>query len=103
MKYKGFFGRIEYVDDAKSFHGEIVGLKDIITFKGKSVDELEKAFHDSVDVYLAWCTENNEKPEKTFSGTFNLRIPPNLRARLAIQANALGVSLNTYVAEKLKT
>ena len=102
MKYKGFLGHVEYDDDAKIFHGEIVGLKDVITFQGKTVDELEKAFRDSVEDYLAWCSERGEQPEKTFSGTFNLRIPPELHAKLSVQAKALGLSLNSYVTEKLK-
>jgi predicted HicB family RNase H-like nuclease len=48
------------------------------------------------------CQERGEKPEKTFSGTFNLRINPDLHAKLSIRAKALGLSLNSYVAEKLK-
>lgn len=102
MKYKGFLGHIEYDDEAKIFHGEIAGLKDVITFQGKSVEELERAFRDSVEDYLAWCCERGETPEKTFSGTFNLRIPPELHAKLSIQAKAMGLSLNSYVTEKLK-
>lgn len=102
MHYKGYLGHVEYDDEAKIFHGEVVGLKDIITFQGKSVKELEQAFHDSVNDYLTWCKERGEKPEKTFSGTFNLRIPPELHARLAFQAKTKGVSLNSYVAEKLR-
>ena len=66
MKYKGYIGHVEYDDDAKIFHGEVVGLSDMITFQGKSVDELEQAFKDSVDDYLKWCRERGEKPEKTF-------------------------------------
>lgn len=102
MKYKGYIGHVEYDDDAKIFHGEVVGLKDIITFQGKSVEELGQAFHDSINDYLAWCKERGEKPEKTFSGTFNLRIPPELHAKLALQAKTIGISLNSYVAEKLR-
>jgi predicted HicB family RNase H-like nuclease len=71
MKYKGYIGHVEYDDEAKLFHGEVVGLRDIITFQGKSVEELEQAFKDSIDDYLTWCKERREKPEKTFSGTFN--------------------------------
>ena len=55
MKYKGYIGHVEYDDEAKIFHGEVVGLKDIITFQGSSVEELEEAFKDSVEDYLAWC------------------------------------------------
>lgn len=101
MKYKGYIGHVEYDDEAKIFHGEVVGLKDIITFQGSSVEELEQAFKDSVEDYLAWCKKRKEKPEKTFSGTFNLRIPPDLHARLALQAKSLGVSLNSFIAQTL--
>ncbi len=101
MKYKGYIGHVEYDDEAKIFHGEVVGLKDIITFQGSSVEELEHAFKDSVEDYLAWCKKRKEKPEKTFSGTFNLRIPPDLHARLALQAKSMGVSLNAFIAQTL--
>lgn len=103
MKYKNYFGEVKYDDEAKIFHGEVVGLRDIITFQGTSVDELEQEFHDSVDDYLAWCKKRKEKPEKTFSGTFNLRISPELHAKLAFQAQTMGVSLNSYVTEKLRS
>lgn len=102
MKYKGYIGHVEYDDDAKIFHGEVVGLRDVITFQGKSVEELEQAFKDSVDDYLAWCKKRKEKPEKTFSGTFNLRIPRDLHAQLALQAKAEGTSLNSYIAQTLR-
>ena len=65
MKYKGYLGHVVYDDDAKIFHGELVGLRDVITFQGKSVADLEKAFMDSVDDYVAWCKERGEVPEKT--------------------------------------
>lgn len=66
MKYKGYIGHIEYDDAVKIFHGEVVGLRDIITFQGRGVKELKQFFKDSVDDYLCWCKKRNEKPEKTF-------------------------------------
>lgn len=102
MKYKGYIGHVVYDDEAKIFHGEVVGLKDIITFQGITVEELEQAFKDSIDDYLAWCKKRKEKPEKTFSGTFNLRIPPDLHAKLALQAKSMGISLNTFISQSLK-
>jgi len=54
MKYKGYIGLVDYDDDAKIFHGEIIGIKDVITFQGDSVKEIEKAFKDSVDDYLSF-------------------------------------------------
>ena len=59
MKYKGYQGHVTYDDDAKIFHGEVVGLRDVITFQGDSVKELEHAFKDSIDEYLAFCKKHN--------------------------------------------
>lgn len=101
MKYKGYIGQVSYDDDAKIFHGEVVGLRDVITFQGTSVRELEKAFKDSVDDYLAWCEERGEEPEKSFSGNLRIRISPSLHAKLAREATLHGESLNAFITEKL--
>jgi predicted HicB family RNase H-like nuclease len=42
----------------------VVGLRDVITFQGKSVAELKKALAVSVEDYLAFCKERGEEPEK---------------------------------------
>ena len=57
MKYKGYIGQVTYDDEARLFHGRVIGLKDVITFQGKTADEINQAFKDSVDHYLAWCKE----------------------------------------------
>src|SRR5260221_4413230 len=62
--YKGYRADIVYDDEAKLFHGEVVGLKDVITFQGTTLSELEQAFKDSIDDYLVWCQERGEKSEK---------------------------------------
>lgn len=57
MKYKGYCGQVAYDDEAQLFHGQVTGLKDTITFQGATVEELEQAFRDSIDDYVAWCKE----------------------------------------------
>ena len=49
MEYKGYIGMVEYDDQAKLFHGDVINIKTVITFQGKSVDEIEQAFCDSID------------------------------------------------------
>lgn len=102
MKYKGYTGHVEYDDDAKIFHGELLGIKDVVTFQGISVDEIEQSFKDSVDDYLAFCAERGEEPDRPFSGKFNLRIPPKLHAKLSIAAQLHGESLNNYITKMLQ-
>lgn len=101
MKYKGYIGKVEYDDEAKIMHGEVIGLKDVITFQATTVQELEKAFCDSIDDYLYWCKERKEKPEKMFSGKLNVRMSPDLHAHLALEAAKKGLSLNDFINEKL--
>ncbi len=55
MKYKGYTAYYQYDAKVKILHGEVVGIKDIITFQGRNMDELENAFKGSVDDYLNWC------------------------------------------------
>lgn len=48
MEYKGCIGVVEFDDSAKIFHGEVVNTRDVITFQGTSVEEIENAFRDSI-------------------------------------------------------
>ena len=101
MKYKGYIGRVVYDEDAKIFHGEVIGLKDVITFQGESVKELEQEFKNSVNDYLTLCLERSEKPEKTFSGNIHVRMKPDLHAHLFAEALRMGISLNDFITKKL--
>jgi predicted HicB family RNase H-like nuclease len=44
MEYKGYFGKVEFDEAANVFHGEIINLRDVITFEGQTVEELKQAF-----------------------------------------------------------
>ena len=102
MKHKGYQGHVNYDEEAKIFHGEVIGLRDAITFQGTSVDELEQAFKDSVDEYLDFCIELARAPEKPFSGKLVLRLPPEIHERAAYQAKCNDVSLNTWIKQGIQ-
>jgi len=102
MQYKGYSACIEYVQEAGTFHGEVVDLKDVITFQGKSVAELQQAFEDSVEDYLEFCRSRGEKPERPYSGKFVLRIPPELHKEIFLRAAQSGQSLNSWVKAVLE-
>jgi predicted HicB family RNase H-like nuclease len=102
MSYKGYVGRIEFDDEANLFHGEVVNTRDVITFQGKSVDEIRSAFLESVDDYLAFCEERGEPAENPCSGRLLTRISPQLHRQLSVAAAAEGTSLNHWVAERLQ-
>lgn len=103
MEYKGYIGKVEYDDHAGIFHGEVINLRDVITFQGETVEEIRQAFRESVDDYLEFCADRGEEPEKPFSGKFMLRIPPELHRKIYVRAKTSDKSLNSWVAEVLET
>ena len=103
LGYKGYQGRFEYDPDADIFHGDVLHINDVITFQGRSIDELKAALAESVDVYLEYCEKKGRAPEKPFSGTFNVRLTPEVHQRIAIRAAHDGISLNRWVVKTLET
>jgi predicted HicB family RNase H-like nuclease len=99
MEYKGYLGRVIFDDEADIFHGEVINLRDVITFEGKTVDELRHAFRDSVEDYLEFCAELGEEPERPFSGKFTVRISPELHRKVYVRAKLEDKSINRWVAD----
>lgn len=102
MSHKGYEAVVSYDEEAEIFHGEVVNLRDVITFQGRSVEELKKAMAESIDDYLEFCRERGEEPEKPFSGQFVVRIDPELHRAVATASRAQGLSLNKWVAQALE-
>ena len=102
MEHKGYIGKVEFDDESGVFHGEVISLRDVVTFEGKTVVELRKAFRDSVDDYLEFCAERNEPPEKPYSGRFVARVEPSLHKAIAARAKLANKSLNAWVHDVLQ-
>ena len=102
MTYKGYQAKVEMDEEAGLFHGEVLNTRDVITFQGRSVRELKRAFADSVDDYIEFCAARGEDPEKPFSGKFLVRVSPEMHREIMAEARQQGKSLNTYVSEKLQ-
>ena len=102
MQYKGYTGKVDFDDEANIFHGEVIGLRDVITFQGKTVEALQEAFRVSVDDYLEFCAKRGEKPEKPFTGKFMVRLTPDLHRKVYVAAKKSGSSLNAWILQTLE-
>ena len=103
IEYKSYIGNVEFDDEASIFHGEVINLRDVVTFQGETVKQLRKAFQDSIDDYLEFCDERGETPEKPFSGKFMVRIEPELHKALSMRAKLSHKSLNAWIHDTLET
>ena len=102
MNHKGYLAHIEYDQEDKILIGRVVGIRDGINFHGNNGDEIETAFIEAVEGYLAACGEIGQKPEKPYSGKISLRIPVEVHAAVATAAEARGDSLNKWIRETLE-
>lgn len=102
MKYKGYESVIKYSDEDETFVGEVINTRDILIFDGNDTAEVKASFHAVVDEYIEDCMAENKEPDKIFSGQFVMRIKPELHRELFARAKQAGLSLNTFVSQKLK-
>jgi predicted HicB family RNase H-like nuclease len=102
MEYKGYIGHVEFDNEAELFHGEVINTRDVITFQGKTVEEIKSAFRDSIDDYLDYCAKLGQEPEKPFTGKFMVRIPPDLHRKIYLAAKQSGESINAWIKEQLE-
>ena len=102
LHYKNYIGSIEYSEEDNILYGKLQGIRALVEYEGNTIQELVEDFHTAVDDYLAVCEANNEEPEKSFKGSFNIRISPDLHKKAAIYAINHNVSLNSVVEQALQ-
>jgi len=102
MTYDCYVATVELDEDAGLFHGEVINTRDVLTFQGRTLDELRAAFADTIADYAAWCQERGREPERPYSGNFTVRISPELHRRVATAAARSGKSVNGFVTEALE-
>lgn len=101
LEYKEFIGSVEYSNKDDILFGKIIGISSLVSFEGDSIKSLREDFEGAVDDYLDICEANNVVPEKSYKGSFNIRISPVLHKELALISSSRGVSLNNVVREAL--
>jgi predicted HicB family RNase H-like nuclease len=101
MTHEGYVATIELDEGQGIFHGEVVNTRDVLTFQGRTLDELRAAFADTVEDYVTWCRERAKEPERPYSGNFTVRVSPELHRHVATAAARAGKSVNAFVAQAL--
>lgn len=102
LTYKGYIGSVNFSDKDNLFFGKIEGINGLVNFEGESVSELRKAFQEVVDDYLAYCEEEGIQPHKSYSGSLNVRISPEIHNKIAMLAKQAGVSINDFIKDALE-
>ena len=102
LRYKGYTTTIKYSTEDVVLYGKIEGINDLVCFNSDSAIEIVNEFHKAVDEYLAICKAKGIDPNKPYSGTFNIRIHPELHRQLAVMAREDNRSINFEVELAVK-
>jgi predicted HicB family RNase H-like nuclease len=70
-------------------------------FYAQDLDGLRREGEISLRVFLDACAERGIEPRKSYSGKFNVRVPPDLHGAIVAAASANGKSLNQWVVDTL--
>ena len=102
MEYKGYLGTVEFSAADKVLFGKVLGIKGLISYEGNSVQSLRDDFEGAIDEYIELCAKEGVEPQRTYRGTFNVRVSPELHKALAFYAASHGQTLNSTVEEAIK-
>lgn len=101
-EYKGYLGSAEVDTDGGVLAGKLLFLRDSIAYSAETPAQLETAFREAVDEYLATCAEHGDEPDVPCKGSFNVRVDPDLHRRAATHARARRMNLNQFVVQALE-
>ncbi|MCM2286105.1 MAG: type II toxin-antitoxin system HicB family antitoxin [Desulfobacula sp.] len=101
MDINGYKAVIQYDPVIDQFRGEFLGLNGGADFYAENIEDLRREAMISLNVFLDICQKENLCPYKEYSGKFNLRVSPELHAKIVERAAAEGKSLNQCVSDML--
>ncbi|MBC8183498.1 type II toxin-antitoxin system HicB family antitoxin [candidate division KSB1 bacterium] len=102
LKHNGYTGHVEFDDEADIFHSEVLDTRDVITFQGKTVENIKTAFRESIDDYLDFCASRGKNPNTSFSGKLMVKMNPELHHKIYHKAIKSAKNFNDWIVETLE-
>jgi predicted HicB family RNase H-like nuclease len=97
LRYKNFIGSVHFSAEDECFFGKIEGVDDLVTFEGRDVDELKRSFREACEDYFRLCRQAGKPLQKSYKGSFNVRLTAELHQKAVRKSSLLGISLNQLV------
>lgn len=93
LEYKGYVGSYDYVPEEKEYHGKLTGITNLVTFGGKTPEEVHKSFREAVKDYIGLLDEVKEPldQEDVLSRLKELRMQLKVSIDLAAIASNKGI------------
>lgn len=102
MKYKGYYGSVNYDEDDLVLYGKLEFIRSLVSYEGETVAGIKEAFEQAVNDYITMCEQENISLEKPFKGSFNIRIGESLHERAVMSALKRNIKLNEFVKQAIE-
>jgi len=102
IEHRGYYGTVEFSSNDNVLYGKVLGIDGLISYEGKSVQELKCDFIEAIEDYLKMCADEGVEPQRAYRGKFNVRVSPELHKTLAYYSAAHGQTLNSTVEEAIR-
>jgi predicted HicB family RNase H-like nuclease len=99
--HRGYYGSIEASPEDDCLFGKLQFIRALVSYEGRTVSELEQAFHEAVADYLADCESAGRAPELPCKGSFNVRVGHALHLAASVAAARRNVTLNDLTRRAL--
>jgi predicted HicB family RNase H-like nuclease len=97
LTYKDYYTTVSFDAQQGYLYGKVEGIADLVTFEADGPHEVQAAFEEAVEDYLAFCADVGKAPDRAYKGKFNVRIDPKLH-----RAAEQGKSLNQFVEDTIR-
>jgi predicted HicB family RNase H-like nuclease len=97
LEYSGYRAEIEFSAEDDLLVGKVADVDAVIMFAADNVTDLKAEFEAAIDTYLSECEQSGMEPEKSYKGSFNVRVGSECHRVAARTAVQWGVSLNELV------
>jgi predicted HicB family RNase H-like nuclease len=102
LQHRGYEGSVQYSAEDKMLHGRLLCARDMVSYGGIDLAELEENFRDAVDEYLAFCGETGKKPDPPSPAATEITLKRDLQAQALRLAELNGRPLETIVNDALE-
>lgn len=102
LKYKGYYGTIDFNLEENLLYGSLLGFEKTVTYESNSLKGLKIAFEKSVDEYFNTCEEMQIEPKQIFNRVFTVETSSKIYEKLAVIAASKKIGLYKLVNNTLE-
>lgn len=102
LNHDGYVATISMDFETGLIHGQVINTRDVLTFAAPTLPELQAEFAATITDYIEWCKAEGSQPERPYSGTMSLRLPPEVHRMAAVRAAEVNISLNSWIVQTVE-